>query len=415
MRRFLLINGLVLLFSAWACAEFAIEDDGARLTVFEHGKAVLVYNCAMVDPPEGVAEDRRRQGYVHPLYGLDGEVLTQDFPDDHHHHRGVFWAWPDTSVGGRKMDIWTLGGARTVHERFTAREAGEEGALISVQNLWVFDEAPDDPKFRETVCITVHPAGEKVRAIDFRLVFENICQEEAVLRGSAGKEGLFGRIKGYGGFCFRPDAERNPMRFTSAAGKVRHDVLRLKSPWVDLSFPKKKGEDEMSGLAIFQHPSNPGYPHPGWILRHYGFLGQSWPCDQSHALQPGERVELRYRILVHRGDGDSANVSEVFQKYVESEGPASDESLSRTEVAPRSVLSTDGIQDFQGNPPRHAVRLFGRTARVRFSSGLRQPEDGCQGAGPGGGHARGHYKKGGTQGWAPDPPGCRRTTGVPAL
>ena len=33
-----------------------------------------------------------RANYIHPLYGLDGEVLTEDFPRDHPHHRGVFWA-----------------------------------------------------------------------------------------------------------------------------------------------------------------------------------------------------------------------------------------------------------------------------------------------------------------------------------
>jgi sugar/nucleoside kinase (ribokinase family) len=33
--------------------------------------------------PEGVPEDRRRSCYIHPIYGLDGQVLTDDFPKDH--------------------------------------------------------------------------------------------------------------------------------------------------------------------------------------------------------------------------------------------------------------------------------------------------------------------------------------------
>jgi AcrR family transcriptional regulator len=40
-----------------------------------------------------VPEKFRRSCYIHPLYGLDGEVMTEDFPVDHRHHRGVFWAW----------------------------------------------------------------------------------------------------------------------------------------------------------------------------------------------------------------------------------------------------------------------------------------------------------------------------------
>jgi len=29
---------------------------------------------------EGVAEDRRRSSYIHPLYSPDGTLITDDFP-----------------------------------------------------------------------------------------------------------------------------------------------------------------------------------------------------------------------------------------------------------------------------------------------------------------------------------------------
>jgi len=34
-----------------------------------------------------------RSNYLHPVFGLDGEILTEDFPTDHLHHRGIFWTW----------------------------------------------------------------------------------------------------------------------------------------------------------------------------------------------------------------------------------------------------------------------------------------------------------------------------------
>ena len=73
--------------------------------------------------------------------------------------------------------------------------------------------------------------------------------------------------------------------------------------------------------AIFQHPDNPGYVHPGWILRHYGFLGASWPHTAGHVLAPGEAVELRYRLFVHRGGATSAKVAEAFERYVDGAAP----------------------------------------------------------------------------------------------
>jgi hypothetical protein len=49
----------------------------------------------------------KRANYIHPLYGLDGQVLTEDFPRDHLHHRGVFWAWHQLWLSDMKIgDPW---------------------------------------------------------------------------------------------------------------------------------------------------------------------------------------------------------------------------------------------------------------------------------------------------------------------
>ena len=58
------------------------------LRLFEGDAPVLAYNFGD-QLAQGVAEDRTRSSYVHPIYGLDGEVLTADFPKDHPHHRGL--------------------------------------------------------------------------------------------------------------------------------------------------------------------------------------------------------------------------------------------------------------------------------------------------------------------------------------
>ena len=322
MKRFVWAVAAVCLFSVWAGAEFALNDDGGSVMVLEDGKAVLTYHYALVTPPEGVDARYRRMGYVHPLYGLDGEVMTQDFPGDHFHHRGVFWAWPKTEIGGKLADVWALDGIRQVHEEWVTREAGADSAVLSARNVWVYDDAPDSPKLREHVTITVHPAEKRLRAMDFDLVFENIGTEEVVLRGATDEDKKAGVIKGYGGFCFRPDSERKPMHFTCAKGVQEEDVLRLETPWTDVSFAQEAGKKKVSGVAIFEHPDNPGYPHPGWILRNYGFLGQSWPHTEPYVLAPGAKVELRYRLVVHRGNAKWAKVEKAFERYVQENGVA---------------------------------------------------------------------------------------------
>ncbi len=292
-----------------ASAPLQLEDTGSSLVVREGGQPVLEYRYTPVSPPAGVEARYQRLGYIHPLYGLDGEVLTQDFPKDHYHHRGVFWAWPDSTIGEQRIDVWALDGARETHEAWLEREIRDGAAHIGVQNAWVLDAAPTQARVRESVWFTVHPAVKNSRAIDFRIVFENVSQEPFVLRGATTDN------KGYGGFSFRPDAERKPMYFTCATGSPKEDVLRVETPWADVSFAQARGSKKQSGVAIFQHPSNPGYPHPGWILRNYGFLGACWPHTEPQTLAPGEKVELKYRLLVHRGTARKAGVAKAFAAY----------------------------------------------------------------------------------------------------
>jgi len=297
------------LLAAHSQGGMSIQDDGKALTVLEGKQPVLVYRYEYVEPSAGVDAHFRRAAYIHPLYGLDGEILTQDFPADHYHHRGLFWGWPDSTVGGKRMDVWALDGARAKHETFLAKEADQTHATIGEQSAWILDAEPGRPKARESVWFTVRPATKQGRAIDFRIVLENVSGEEVVLRGATTDN------KGYGGFSFRPDAERKPMVFTCATGTPTADVTRAETPWADISFPKTPGGKKYSGVAIFQHPLNPGYPHPGWLFRHYGFLGASWPHTEPYTLPAGGRVELRYHLWVHRGDARGGKVEKAFEAY----------------------------------------------------------------------------------------------------
>ncbi|MBN2308829.1 MAG: PmoA family protein [Candidatus Hydrogenedentes bacterium] len=290
----------------WA-GELLLKDDGKALSVTEDGKPVLSYWYTRVDAPEGVADRFWRSSYIHPLYGLDGDVLTQDFPDDHRHHRGVFWAWPYCAVGERRMDTWAIGSVRQLFDKWLVREETPGYVRVGVQNLWRFDDDAE-PKVCEQVFFTVYPADDQGRAIDLALRFQNIAKEEVTFLGAKESD------KGYGGFCVRPDKARAPFTFTTARGRAAEDVLQLDTPWADVSSQIAPGE-AASGVAIFQHPGNPGYPHHGWILRHYGFLGASWPHNEPCRLAPGQSFELRYRLYIHRGTAEEAGVAAKFEAF----------------------------------------------------------------------------------------------------
>ena len=288
-----------------AYAAFDLVDQDGAVTVTENGKPVLVYHYQPVAAPTGVLERYTRACYIHPLYGLDGDVLTQDFPLDHFHHRGVFWAWPECTVGGRRMDVWALDGVRQRHEKWTVKEAKADRVDIGAINCWSFDDAPDKRMVEEEVRFTVFPATDTGRIIDFALKFTNVSGETVTFLGA--------KNKGYGGFCCRANAQRGPLVFTSSQGVSPEDVLKLDSPWADVVLTGEKGPK--AGLAIFQNRANPGYPFPGWIFRHYGFLGASWPHETTHVMKPGDVFELKYRTVIHRGSAEDAGIAKQFAEY----------------------------------------------------------------------------------------------------
>jgi len=309
-------TGLIALAAtvAWtgnAAGELVFEDDGKALWIFDGDTPVLAYNHAHTDVPEGVDRERyRRAGYFHPLCGLDGEILTQDFPSDHFHHRGLFWAWPETIALGRKFDTWGLSTAAQHPQRWEGTGGGSEPAVIEIEQYSHFKDDPGTPILGEKLLVTVHHADDVHRAIDFVLTLTNLTDKDIVLQGQDDGN------KGYGGFNIRPDATRKPFRFIGANGRITSDRLEEPSPWAGVSFAREPGRrTPRSGYALFQHPANPGYPHPGYLLRHFGFLGQSWPHREAHTLAPGDEVTLRYRVLVHRHDSRMANVAEAFEAY----------------------------------------------------------------------------------------------------
>ena len=294
-----------LLFLAGAAhAEFSLQDDQKSLTVLENGTPVFTYHYMPAPVPEPVPAKYERACYIHPLYGMDGQVITQDFPKDHYHHRGLFWAWPECTVGGRRMDVWLTQDVKQRHREWVAREAGADKAGIAVVNGWSFEDAPDKDIVREEVGLTVLPVDGKSRAIDFEIKLTNVSDQVVVFEGA--------KNKGYGGLCYRPHADFKPFTFTTAQGVSPEDALRCDTPWADVSWT---AGGKTSGLAIFQHVSNPGYPFPGWIFRHYAFLGVSWPHEQTHQLQPGQSFSLKYRVYVHSGSAADAGVAAAFQEY----------------------------------------------------------------------------------------------------
>jgi hypothetical protein len=312
--RFIVLAGACVLGTEAFVAAPAGQTQAVRITKDPQGywfaegdTKVLFYQAERKALPDGQAA---RSNYFHPLYDLDGNVLTEDFPKDHIHHRGIFWAWHQVRINGTSVqDQWVNRDSFwAVREAETGADAGS--AWLALRVAWESPRFTDSrgqrrPFVEERSVTRVHRSEGAIRRIDFHQRLTALVDGVEI----GGSEDA----KGYGGFSYRvvmpPD-----IRFTGAQGAVTPIENAVSpSPWMDLS--GSYGAPGRSGLTVLTHPSTTGYPQ-SWILRARGSMQNAvYPGRQPATIPRDRPVVLRYRIVLHRGELAPARIERLQAEY----------------------------------------------------------------------------------------------------
>lgn len=294
------------------------EIDAASLELKDGDRPAWVYNHRDISRPDLPEKSpwRSRSCYLHPVWSPDGAVLTDDFPADHPFHRGVFWAWPHVTVGGREHDLWTMTGIRQRFVQWLHRETGPVAAVLAVENGWFVG---DEQVMTERVWIHTYRGQDGERSLDLSLVFTPGAQP-VTLQGREGKS--------YGGLVFRFNAwprhdaiVRGPGRLARHTGDSHEspdDLLDTPLAWADLA-SKFPGGQARGGAAIFVSPSHPDFP-PTWMTRCYGPLCVGWPGVRPKTFEPGTPFALSYRIWTHSVEREADQIAHAYEAYVDSAG-----------------------------------------------------------------------------------------------
>ncbi len=273
------------------------------LAVREGEQPVFVYNHGVITREDLPHEEHRRSRacYIHPLYGISGEVLTDDFPDDHYHHHGVFWTWPHVLVEGRHHDLWA---GDTIHQRFVrwlVRETGPVAAVVAVENGWYVG---DDQVMVERVWMRAFRSSSEDRAVDVELFFTPLTA--ITLQGAEGKS--------YGGLTVRfAPGPRPETVITVPSGPTTEDLPDTPLAWADFT-SRFEGMAHRSGAAIFVPPQHPDFP-PTWLTRYYGPLCIGWPGVMARTFEPGDSFALDYRLWIHREAVELDALQEAYRGY----------------------------------------------------------------------------------------------------
>ena len=287
-------------------AKITLEKDDQGITVMCDGQPFARYHKKSGAKP-----------ILWPLHGPGGQQLTRGYPmrkalaterDDHLHHRS-FW-FDHGDVNG--ISFWHESGDNGTieHREYLKIQEGDQG-MIRTSNQWV---APGGEVLCEDIRTMVFAADETARWIDF-LVKVTATQDKVVFGDT--KEGSFGvRVAG----TMRVNQDPGGT-IVNSEGQRDGDAWGKRAAWVDYSGPV---DGQTVGIAILNHPLSLRYP-TYWHVRPYGlfaanpfglhdFLNTS-DAPGALTLDKGESFEMFYRVVLHNGDAEAAQIAERFKRY----------------------------------------------------------------------------------------------------
>ena len=228
-----------------------------------------------------------RSDYIHPLYGLHGEVLTDDWVPDHPHHRGIYWAWPEVD--------WQ-GGAPV-----RGRPARLAGGLCPAdrQDRIVARGRLRTDRGRERVALRRRP-GDRPRD-------RHPPRMAADRRGPGDRPGVPLRRPGdrRANRPPRPVALRRPEHPPLARGRSEdhavHRSARGHAPH-RLGPSQRHARDGRwpTALTILQSPANPDYPGDWVQYPEISWIQPTFPASGTrYTLRKDRPLVLRYRLWIH--------------------------------------------------------------------------------------------------------------------
>ena len=283
-----------------------IENDGT-VTLFDRERPVFSYQ----KETKSIRGQYPRASYVHPLYSLGGEVLTEDFPADHPHHRGIFWSWHQLYVGEKRVaDPWFCEGISwKVDTVLTTVEKGT--ARLEATVYWVSTQSIDgdhkpDTILQELVRITYKKPKANYYELDFEIALVPLL--EGVRIGGSEDE------KGYGGFSVRVKTPED-LQFFSKNGKLTPENTPVAAGgWVDLKGSFSPNTKEKVGVVIMSQPEAL-QNFQGWILRKKDSMqNPAFPGREPIVLE--KPLVFKNKVVVYRGSLSQSEIEKSYSAFV---------------------------------------------------------------------------------------------------
>lgn len=288
------------------------EEGSGRLAVHVGGDHVTNYNFG----PDVV------RPYLYPVYAHSNIGVTRNWPmvtdvlnetTDHPHHKGIYTAQGD--VNG--VDNWSesSGHGYQIHRGFSRQYSGPVAGGFTEALDWT--DAERNANMTETRRMTFYTTPARLRIFDYEIAL-HATQGQVVLGDT--KEGGLLSVR----VASSMDATGDPSagRFVNGFGGVlEKECWGKPAPWCDYSGPVGGA---LVGVAFLDHIDNPRYP-TYWHVRNYGLMTANpfglhdYTGDPEQradlTIPEGETVSWRYRVIVHDGNAEQAQIGERYHDF----------------------------------------------------------------------------------------------------
>ena len=313
----LIIAALSLLAAGRAADPIAVAKGDGALHFTVGGQPMFTYRMEPGPRPEGVPPIYAHGAYLHPVFTPAGKLVTGDFPPDHRHQRGIFFAWTKTEFEGRHPDFWNMGkggqpnGKLQAEVRFGALEkswgGAESGGFVSRHRF--IDHGGAVPKDMldekwEVTARRIVAEGRTANVID--LVSTQTCATASPVHLPKYH---------YGGLGVRGSAQWDPVEavtMLTSNGDDRKKGDATKAKWVQLGGDV---DGAPAGIAVLIHPANFRFPQPLRLNPKNPQLCVAPSQDGDWGIVPGTPYVSCYRFIIYDGAPDAAWLGKLWDDY----------------------------------------------------------------------------------------------------
>ncbi|HAQ21289.1 MAG TPA: hypothetical protein DCR40_18970 [Prolixibacteraceae bacterium] len=290
-----------------ASRKLAWLKDANSVTLLNNGKIVWQHHF---DKAEG-------KPYFHPLSTIVGSVLTGLRPEDHPWHRAVWFSWK--YING--LNYWEedpkTGKSEGITELKSVKYELEKDFGAEFKMQLSYHPPTGDELLHELRSVKLSaPATDGSYFMDWESTFTALADEVVLDRTPLPDEPKGKSWGGYAGFSARMNNQLWDVKTINDSGE-KEQLHGKASRWITYEMKDLKGKTV--SMTIFDHPSNPNHPN-NWFISNdratpFYYFSPAVVFDQKMILKKGEKLKLKYRLLVSSGELNQAILNSNWNQF----------------------------------------------------------------------------------------------------